>query len=571
MVLRQLTPSFLRMVRLTTLIAGVIVIIFVVAASLFWNVSGSAAAPELAPVMPENGQLVWATTPAVLTATVDGEPMTGPVSLPPGEYTLVFSAAGYSAYTETVRVESGNTTTVEGAMVDDIAPIVYLQASPAIISEGETATLMFYIADEGVGLASFCLDLDGKPLLDRYPTGEKVYQYTLPLTGLAIGLHEIVLAATDQMGNRAVQSGWVEVGAKQVKISNITLPLPGEVVTATSMPAVPAPAEALLSPVSTPAPALQTAITVLTNQIPVHQYTLVESDNFPYPHVEGAIGVPQPQPFESVILENDSLRLIFLPELGGRLYRIIDKTSGEDLLYTNPAVKPTRWGPEEMNWWLAVGGMEWAFPVEEHGYAWGQEWQYETGVLSDGTGEITLSYIDRVTKLQGTATVQLPPVGPTFTVTLQLANNGDAEQAGQMWYSAAFPAGPGMRLDFPSSQIRVHSTDDATLQAGQIIAWQPGLAEWGRWNAWFGGFAAPVTGNTITVHGAGSELSLQRTFDPAAAPGVKFFTWGTAAPVEEWGGTPYFEVWGGLTADFDTYLVLAPGQSRSWTDTWTVR
>jgi hypothetical protein len=33
-----------------------------------------------------------------------------------------------------------------------------------------------------------------------------------------------------------------------------------------------------------------------------------------------------------------------------------------------------------MNWWLAVGGMEWAFPVEEHGYAWGMIWKIDTRI-----------------------------------------------------------------------------------------------------------------------------------------------------------------------------------------------
>lgn len=545
---------------------------FLVGMILFWNVSGSVAAPEQTPVVPENGQLVWTTTPAASIATVDGQPITGPASLPPGEYELVLSAPGYGPYTQTVRVESSHTTTIEGALVDDISPDIYLQASPMIISEGDTSNLTIYCADDGVGLASFHIDLDGKPLLERYHGGEKFYEYTLPLTGLTPGLHEVVSGVVDQAGNLADQSIWVEVMEKQVEVSAIVLPPPGEVVTATTT-AQPVVSDSAVLSATTPAPVSApgtTTITVLNNQIPVYQYTLAGSDNFPYPHPEGAIGSPQPQLFESVVLENDFLRLVFLPELGGRLYRIIDKATGEDLLYTNPAVKPTHWGPEEMNWWLAVGGMEWAFPVEEHGYAWGQVWQYETGTLTDGTGEITLSYVDQVTELQGTVTVQLPPVGKTFTVTLELANNGDTEQAGQMWFNAAFPAGSGMSLDFPSSQIKVHSTDDTTLQAGEIIAWQPEMAEWGRWNTWFGGFAAPATENSLLIRGT-NELSLQRTFDPAAAPGVKFFTWGTAAPVEEWGGKPYFEVWGGLTADFDTFIKLNPGQSRNWTDIWTIR
>ena len=68
--------------------------------------------------------------------------------------------------------------------------------------------------------------------------------------------------------------------------------------------------------------------------------------------------------FTMVVIENDYLRLSFLPELGGRLYQAIYKPTGHNLFYQNPALKPSPWGPPEMGWWLAAGGMEWCLPVE---------------------------------------------------------------------------------------------------------------------------------------------------------------------------------------------------------------
>ena len=53
--------------------------------------------------------------------------------------------------------------------------------------------------------------------------------------------------------------------------------------------------------------------------------------------------------------------MTILPELGGRVYQLIYKTTGNNELYQNPVIKPTHWGPlkREENWWLAVGGIEW--------------------------------------------------------------------------------------------------------------------------------------------------------------------------------------------------------------------
>lgn len=79
------------------------------------------------------------------------------------------------------------------------------------------------------------------------------------------------------------------------------------------------------------------------------------------------------RPFRAVILENAYLQLTILPGLGGRIYECIFKPTGQNIFYRNEVLKPTSWGPltREQNWWLAAGGMEWAFPVDEHGYEWG--------------------------------------------------------------------------------------------------------------------------------------------------------------------------------------------------------
>jgi len=74
----------------------------------------------------------------------------------------------------------------------------------------------------------------------------------------------------------------------------------------------------------------------------------------------------------------------------------------------------------------------------------------------------------------------------------------------------------------------------------------------------------------MNFHGDGATVSLQRSFNPAETPGLKWFTWGPGGPVEEWGGTPYFEIWGGLTPDFETYLNLPPGETRGWQEMWSI-
>ena len=44
--------------------------------------------------------------------------------------------------------------------------------------------------------------------------------------------------------------------------------------------------------------------------------------------------------WQAVHLENELLRVMILPELGGRIHVALDKTSGYDLIYRQNVIKP---------------------------------------------------------------------------------------------------------------------------------------------------------------------------------------------------------------------------------------
>lgn len=66
---------------------------------------------------------------------------------------------------------------------------------------------------------------------------------------------------------------------------------------------------------------------------------------------------------KTAVLENDALRAEFIPEFGGRLWRLIDKRSGENLIYTNDVIRPSN--ISERNAWFS-GGVEWNIGVIGH-------------------------------------------------------------------------------------------------------------------------------------------------------------------------------------------------------------
>src|SRR5207248_7522300 len=67
----------------------------------------------------------------------------------------------------------------------------------------------------------------------------------------------------------------------------------------------------------------------------------------------------KPQPYGIVILENEYLHIEIMPEIGGRIYRAIDKTNGYDFVYYNQVIKPALVGLAGP--WIS-GGIEFNWP-----------------------------------------------------------------------------------------------------------------------------------------------------------------------------------------------------------------
>lgn len=59
---------------------------------------------------------------------------------------------------------------------------------------------------------------------------------------------------------------------------------------------------------------------------------------------------------KQIILENDLIEAVFLPEFGGRLYSLRDKKTGKNILYRNSVFQPANLAIR--NAWFS-GGIEW--------------------------------------------------------------------------------------------------------------------------------------------------------------------------------------------------------------------
>lgn len=350
------------------------------------------------------------------------------------------------------------------------------------------------------------------------------------------------------------------------------------------------------SPTSTPSanvsvtPAAGAAPTIRESSISILTYpwkdylvaTTPGDPIYPYPRLgyDPATFVPTSpvnQSYKTVVLENDYVRLTFLPELGGRLYRWEDKVTGRNLLYNNPIIRPTGWGYRQ--WWLPVGGLEWGLPVGDHGLVEWRPWNYTTA-SGQSTAAVIVSTTDDRTGLRASIRIELDSSHSYFTLTPTLTNPTTGTLPFQFWMTAlAAPAGDNhagadLRFDLPVSAMLVHSTDDKSLPVGQKISWPVAngrdLSVYGSWNEFLSLFASPSASQPYAgLYSPHADQGFVRSFPPAIARGLKLFAPGNLPPwVWTSDDSSYVELWGGLTTNFSENATLQPGSSFAWSENW---
>ncbi|MBN1878130.1 MAG: DUF5107 domain-containing protein [Anaerolineae bacterium] len=301
---------------------------------------------------------------------------------------------------------------------------------------------------------------------------------------------------------------------------------------------------------------------------------------------------PISQTYTLLVLENVYLKVTVMPELGGRVYQLIDKSSGHNHLYQNPVIKPTGWGPPEQGWWLAVGGIEWCLPVEEHGYEWGVPWQWSV-VTSTAGVTVTVRDTDTEARLRAAIDLFLPSDQAALQVTPHLENLTGAPIDYKFWVNAALAPGAANRLAeslefiFNAPQMTVHSSGDDRLpypatgdptgpdyQFDWPVYKGVDYSHLRNWRQWLGFFEYPqATKDFVGLYNHDADVGVMRIFPHKVARGAKGFAvgWGEdALPSSLWtdddsGGV---EIHGGVAPTFWDTARLTAGQTLSWTELW---
>lgn len=174
---------------------------------------------------------------------------------------------------------------------------------------------------------------------------------------------------------------------------------------------------------------------------------------YPYPTVEKISDKKTDREYMVVYLENEYLKVMVLPQLGGRIQRAFDKTNGYDFVYYNHVIKPALVGLTGP--WIS-GGIEFNWP-QHHRPTTFLPTDYMISENRDGSCSVLIHDVDQMYGTKGIAKITLYPGKAYIEITGQLYNRTPLPQTFLWWANPAVPVNENTQSVFPPD---VHAVMD---------------------------------------------------------------------------------------------------------------
>ena len=166
---------------------------------------------------------------------------------------------------------------------------------------------------------------------------------------------------------------------------------------------------------------------------------------YPLPVTEKISDIREDVNYRAVILENEYLYVMILPELGGRIQRAYDKTNGYDFVYYNRVIKPALVGLAGP--WIS-GGIEFNWP-QHHRPSTFMPVDCIFTENTDGSATVTIGETDRICGTKGNAAITLYPGKAYIEIRGKLFNPSDFPQTFLWWANPAVSVNENTFSVFP--------------------------------------------------------------------------------------------------------------------------
>lgn len=249
----------------------------------------------------------------------------------------------------------------------------------------------------------------------------------------------------------------------------------------------------------------------------------------------------QPRDYEVVRMENDYIRLILIPELGGRVFEAYDKVNQYDFLYRQHCIKPALIGAYGL--WIS-GGLEFNWPFHHRPSTY-MPVNFSTEIEPDGTAITWLSECDPTDRTRSTIGIVLHPDSAFFETRIQVTNRTELRHSFLMWQNAAVAVNDDYQFIFPPDVNYANNHYSMTKPSVNYPmahgAYSSAFYDEPIDISWYKNcfhatshFAAPSKYDFFGGYDHGKKAGVIHVANHHVSPGKKMFTWGCGELAGHW-------------------------------------
>ncbi|MBP3333647.1 MAG: DUF5107 domain-containing protein [Clostridia bacterium] len=284
--------------------------------------------------------------------------------------------------------------------------------------------------------------------------------------------------------------------------------------------------------------------------------------------------------YNAILLENEYIELIILPELGGRIFSAYDKRTDYYFFYRQHVVKPALIG--DLGSWIS-GGIEFNFPFH-HRPSTFMPVDYSIEETENGGKIVWMSEHDPFDRLKGMVGICLESGQAYFETRMKVYNRTPVRRSFLWWENTAVPVNPQYEIFFPEDVDHVwfHYRDSVT---GFPVAS-------GSFNGYLYGDGTDISKHFNTKHATsyfaaaseydyfggydnGKECGVVHIGDAYVSPGKKMFTWGYEQLSRSWERAltdedgAYAELMAGSYSDNQPdFAWIEPYETKNFSQCW---
>src|SRR5215217_4758977 len=243
---------------------------------------------------------------------------------------------------------------------------------------------------------------------------------------------------------------------------------------------------------------------------------------YPYYRFDGYTDKPVQKEWKVVELENDYIKIIILPEVGGKIWAAIEKSTGKPFIYYNHVVKfrdVAMRGP-----WTS-GGIEANYGIVGHTPNCATPVDYVTMTKKDGSVSCVIGVLDLLTRTTWRIDINLEKDKAYFTTSSSWFNSSPFEQPYYTWMNTGIKAKGNLEFIYPGTKYIGHAGEYADWprdKEGRNISFyeKNNFGEYksyhvfGKYTDFFGGYYLD------------EDFGMGRYSTHDAKPGKKIWIWG---------------------------------------------